>query len=202
MVHAQRKATNSDTIFYEGDVIHLPEVYVFEKEQTFANEEEQKKYLILKRRVKIVYPYAKLAAERLHIMQKTMDTMHNKRQKKTYIKRTQRYIEQRFTDELKKLSRSQGRILVKLIHRQTGITAFNLVKDLRNGWNAFWYNNTAWLYDISLKSQYDPQNVEEDYWIEDILLRAFASGELEAQTSALNYDYFELVEKWRNKTRK
>ena len=145
-----------DQQFYSGDTIRLAEVSVFGKEHYFGDAEAQKRYLLLRSRVKRVYPYAKMAADRLYTMERTMDTMQNKRQKKVYVKRTQRYIEDHFTDELKKLSRSQGRILIKLIHRQTGKTAYELVKDLRNGWNAYWYNKTAWLYDLSLKKGYDP----------------------------------------------
>ncbi|WP_172918395.1 DUF4294 domain-containing protein [Capnocytophaga canis] len=182
------------------DTIRLSDVYVFERaERTFPNEEARKQYLILRNRVRKVYPYAKMAADRLYVMEQTMDTMKNNRTKKTYVKRTQKYIEDRFTDELKLLSRSQGRILVKLIHRQTGRTAFNLVKELRNGWNAFWYNNTAWLYDISLKSEYNPAEVEEDYWIEEILLRAFAREELEEQDPAFLIDFEKISQERRNR---
>ncbi|ATA74473.1 DUF4294 domain-containing protein [Capnocytophaga sp. H2931] len=182
------------------DTIRLSDVYVFERaERTFPNEEARKQYLILRNRVRKVYPYAKMAADRLYVMEQTMDTMKNNRTKKMYVKRTQKYIEDRFTDELKQLSRSQGRILVKLIHRQTGRTAFNLVKELRNGWNAFWYNNTAWLYDISLKSEYNPAEVEEDYWIEEILLRAFAREELEEQDPAFLIDFEKISQERRNR---
>ena len=183
-----------DKEFYTGDTIRLTEVNLFGKERSFSDLEAQKRYLLLQRRVKKVYPYAKMAADRLSVMQHTMDTMQRTRQKKVYVKRTQRYIEEHFTDELKKLSRSQGRILIKLIHRQTGRTAYNLVKELRNGWNAYWYNKTAWLYDLSLKKEYDPHNVEEDYWIEEIILRAINRGELEPQVPALRFNFTELTE--------
>lgn len=191
-----------DQQFYSGDTIRLAEVSVFGKEHYFGDAEAQKRYLLLRSRVKRVYPYAKMAADRLYTMERTMDTMQNKRQKKVYVKRTQRYIEDHFTDELKKLSRSQGRILIKLIHRQTGKTAYELVKDLRNGWNAYWYNKTAWLYDLSLKKGYDPMNVEEDYWIEEIILRAINSGELEYQTPALLYNFSDLVEQRQKRLQK
>ena len=110
--------------FHEGDTIYLPEVNLFGKERSFGDADAQKRYLLLKSRVKRVYPYAKIAADRLYTMERTMDTMQNKQQRKVYVKRTQRYIEDHFTDELKKLSRSQGRLLIKLIHRQTGKTAY------------------------------------------------------------------------------
>lgn len=176
------------------DTIHLSEVYIFEKERKFADEEARKQYLILRSRVRKVYPYAKMAADRLQIMEKTMDTMQNKNRKRVYTKRIQKYIEERFTEELKKLSRSQGRILIKLIHRQTGRTAYQLVKDLRNGWNAFIYNSTAWMYDISLKTEYNPLENSEDFLIEEILLRAFANDELEYQSPAFEINFAKISE--------
>ncbi|MDO4781913.1 MAG: DUF4294 domain-containing protein [Capnocytophaga felis] len=189
----------TDTL-YQGenfqfiDTIRLPEVVVFGKERKFVSEEARKQYLILRSRVKKVYPYAKLAADRLEIMEQTMDTMRNKRAKKLYTKRMQKYIEDRFTAELKKLSRSQGRILVKLIHRQTGRTAYQLVKDLRNGWSAFMYNSTAWLYDISLKTEYNPAENNEDLLIEEILHRAFANDELDYQAPAFEINLSKIID--------
>ncbi|GIM53037.1 hypothetical protein CAPN004_20670 [Capnocytophaga cynodegmi] len=200
-VSAQTDTLHQDSNLQFIDTIRLPEVVVFGKERKFISEETRKQYLILRNRVKKVYPYAKLAADRLEIMQQTMDTMRNKRSKKLYTKRMQKYIEDRFTDELKKLSRSQGRILVKLIHRQTGKTAFQLVKDLRNGWSAFMYNSTAWLYDISLKTEYNPTENNEDLLIEEILLRAFANDELEYQAPAFEIDFSKILDE-RKKNRK
>ncbi len=182
-----------------SDIIPLEEVFVFGKEPIFKTEEDRNKYLILKYRVKKVYPYAKLAAEELQRINKVLDTLPNNRQKKKYTKKIQEETENKFSQELKKLSRSQGRILIKLIYRQTGASAFNLVKELRSGWRAFWYNNTAWFYDLSLKSIYEPMQVEEDFWIEDILQRAFSNGQLEPQSPAFPIDYRALEKKWLNK---
>ena len=151
--------------------------------------------------MKKVYPYAKLAADKLYQIERTLDTLPNNRQKKRYTKKVQEEAEARFTDELKKLSRSQGKILIKLIYRQTGDSAYDLVKNLRSGWRAFWYNNTAWFYDLSLKSVYNPLEVEEDFWIEDILQRAFSRKELEVQEPAFPIDYEAIEKKWRNSSK-
>ena len=59
-------------------------------------------------------------------------------------------------------------------------------------------NSTAKLFSISLKEQYDPINVEEDYWIEDILQRSFQSNILESQNTALDFSFFQLRNKWSN----
>ncbi len=178
------------------NVIALPEVWVFAKDPSFASDEERKAYELLKRRVKYVYPYAKKAAEKLQEVEKVLDTLPSIRKKKRYTKAVQKDTEKRFSAELKKLSRSQGRILIKLIHRQTGKTAFALVKELRSGWRAFWYNNTAWLYDLSLKTPYDPYQNREDFLIEDVLQRAFSEGSLEEQAPAQPIDYGALLQKW------
>ena len=143
-----------------------------------------------------VFPYAKLASERLDSLTSRLNKLEKRSAKKRYAKKVQKYIEGEFSDELKKLTRTEGQILIKLIHRQTGKTTFELIKELRNGWRAFWFNNTASLFKISLKKKFDPENEKEDYLIEDILQRNFQSGRLERQKPAFEIDFFELTNKW------
>ena len=190
-------------IFIEGDsipktAIDLDEVYIFGRLK-FANREERLRYYILRRKTLKVYPYARLASERLVKLNERLDKMTSRSQKRKYTRRMHRYMEGEFSEELKKLTRTEGQILVKLIHRQTGKTTFGLIKELRNGWRAFWYNTTAKAFKISLKEEYHPESVQEDYLIEDILQRAFASGRLEKQNSALSFNYPDLTNKWANK---
>jgi len=208
---AQEPAVGSekDTIqpFYyiiEGDTIprefiDLDEVVLLNK-LNFNSKEERRRYLILRRKTRKVYPYAKLASERLTTMTDRLATIDNKGDRRRYTKRIQKYIEEEFSDKLKNLTRTEGQILVKLIHRQTGVTAFDLVKDLRTGWRAFWYNTTAKMFDISIKQEYDPYNDKEDYLIEDILERSFQADLLERQPPAIDIDYLELTATWNKRT--
>ena len=166
------------------------------KRLQFKNNTDRRRYLILRRKTRKVYPYAKLAAERLTALNERLGDIKSKRDRKKYTKIVQNYIEDQFAEELKKMTHTEGQILVKLIHRQTGITAFELIKELRSGWRAFWYNTTASLFEISLKEEYDPINNEEDYIIEDILQRSFQHNVLESQPSALDFDFLELTDKW------
>ncbi len=196
----EQDSTAVEYIIVEGDSIprtsiDLDEVMLLHKLQ-FNSKKDRVRYLILRRKTIKVYPYAKMAAERLDSMNKRLAGIKKKRHKKKYAKRVQKYIEGEFSDELKKLTRTEGQILVKLIHRQTGKTAFNLVKELRNGWRAFWYNTTASMFDISLKREFDPLNEKEDYLIEDILQRNFQSGRLERQKSKIEFDFYDLTDKW------
>ncbi|WP_435578686.1 DUF4294 domain-containing protein [Gilvibacter sp.] len=193
---------SSERFFYfvEGDTIprefiDLDEVVLLNKLE-FTSKEDRRRYLILRRKTRKVYPYAKLAAERLLSLQQRLDSIEDKRLRKKYTKRIQKYIEGEFSERLKKLTRTEGQILVKLIYRQTGRTAFDLVKELRTGWRAFWYNTTASMFDISLKEEYKPFEVKEDYLIEDILERSFQANLLERQKPAFDIDFLDLTDHW------
>jgi hypothetical protein len=161
--------------------------------------EAKKQFLILQNRVYKVYPFAKVASERLTGLNKNMAQLKTSKEKKKYFKIVEAYIENEFTDKLKKLSRKQGQILIKLIHRQTGVTTFDLIKEYKSGWKAFWSNNTARLFDLNLKTKYAPYEVNEDYLIETILDRAFTNGRLINQPPANPIDYNQLTEFWYNK---
>ncbi|GER60133.1 DUF4294 domain-containing protein [Patiriisocius marinus] len=191
-----------ETFYYiiDGDTIprefiDLQEVVLLNK-LSFNNKKDRRRYLILRRKTRKVYPYAKLAAERLITMSNRLEGITKKSDRRKYTKRIQKYIEEEFSEKLKKLTRTEGQILVKLIHRQTGRTAFDLVKELRTGWRAFWYNTTANLFDISIKEEYRPFSVKEDYLIEDILERSFQAEILERQAPSFPIDYFELSSHW------
>ena len=182
-----------DTI--TNNSIHLNEIYILPKLK-FNSTKSRRRYLILKRKTLKVYPYAKLAAERLESLNKRMASLKSKRKRKKYTHMVQKYIEDEFADTLKKFTITEGQILIKLIHRQTGQTAFELIKYLRNGWRAFWYNNTARLFNMSLKLPFDPINIEEDFLIEDILQRLFQTEQLEYQKSYNEFNLYELSKKW------
>jgi hypothetical protein len=138
----------------------------------------------------------------LVFLNKNLEKLKTTKEKKKYFKLVENYMETEFTDQLKKLSRKQGQILVKLIYRQTGSTTFELIKDYKSGWKAFWSNNTAKVFDINLKSKYLPYEVNEDFLIETILDRAFTRGRLVNQKSANPVDIDELTEFWQKKSTK
>ena len=206
--YQSNKKDSTETFYYiiAGDsiareFIDLEEVVLLNK-LAFNNKLDRRRYLILKRKTRKVYPFAKLAAERLTTMTARLKTIAKKRERRKYTKRIQKYIEEEFSEKLKKLTRTEGQILVKLIHRQTGRTAFELVKELRTGWRAFWYNTTASVFDISLKKKYKPFEVKEDYLIEDILERSFQENILIRQKPAFKIDYFDLTDTWNKKVEK
>lgn len=185
----------NDSVFEDAEF--LDEVLILPK-LSFTSKDDLREYLILKRKTKKVWPYAVLAAERLDSLNARLTKIESKRKRKRYTKMIQRYIEGEFTDELKKLTKTEGQILVKLMHRQTGETTFGLVKELRTGWSAFWYNTTANMFSISLKEEFNPYEVREDFLIEDILQREFSKGRLNEQPPAFPIEYYDLTSIWKD----
>lgn len=185
-----------DTIARIKDTVYLEEVHISKQKMSA---EDKKQFLLLQSRVYKVYPYAKTASERLVALNTNMSKLKTNREKKKYFKIVEDYMENEFKEKLKKLSRKQGQILVKLIHRQTGITTYDLIKEYKSGWKAFWSNSTAKLFDINLKQQYQPYQDNEDFLIETILHRAFFNGRLAEQAASQPIDYYELTNYWQAK---
>lgn len=190
----------------EMKVYTLNEVMVFNR-PVMETWEERKQYYILRRKTLKVYPYAILASSRLIELDKRLNQIESKKNRKKYIKIVQKYIEEEFGPTLKKFTQSEGRILLKLIYRQTGDSAFEIVKKYKSGWSAFWSNTTANMFNLSLKSEYNPFKYRNDLMIESILRDSFAKNLLEYRTpfwEELNIDdeYFDplpIVESEENK---
>lgn len=176
-------------------VIPLDEVIVL-KSRKFDDSKERKYYYWYYKKVQKAYPYAVLAAKRMGQIDEQIEKIPNKRKQKKHIRKMQSYLEGEFTDELKTLTRTEGRILIKLIHRQTGNSFYEIIKDYRSDWNAFWYNSSAKLFKLNLKSEYHPESDPLDFIIEDILMRSFANGTLEQQAAKIQIDYFELSQQY------
>ena len=189
--------SEKDTIY--KDTIQLEEIVIYKGK---LDPEAKKQFELLKNRVYKTYPYAKLASERLTTLNRGMASLTTNKEKKKYFKIVENYLSNEFEAKLKKLSRKQGQILIKLIHRQTGTTTFELVRNLKSGWTAFWSNTTAKMFDLNLKAKYSPYEVNEDYLIETILIRAFDSGRLIEQKPAKPVNYDDLTNYWIEKAEK
>lgn len=156
------KIINGDTIPF----VDLNAITVFPQAK-FSYNNELLKYEKLVYRVRKVYPYAKLAARKLEEYKKILDTIPTPRGRKQFIKKAQKELETQFGDEIRKLSFNQGKILIKLIYRETGNSTFDIVKELRGGLSAFIWQSMAGLFGYDLKTTYDPAN--EDQMIEKIV---------------------------------
>lgn len=160
---AEKKILNGDTLAH----FDLPEIIVIPAYE-FENKKQKRRYNRLERRLKKVYPYAKMANETLKKITADIDSIENKKTVKKYIKQVDKALQKRYGKELKKLTISEGRLLIKLIDRETGSTSYELVKELRGSFSAFMWQSLARLFGENLKEAYNPK--EEDKMIEHIVL--------------------------------
>ena len=154
---------DSDTL----PIFELPEVRVYERKDF--------EYLYLKRRyrrmihnIKRAYPYAQIAGVRLKELDDHLQTMDNEKEQKAYINQAEKEIMAQFEKEVKRLTVTQGIILVKLIDRETGRTSYQVIKELKGGITAFFWQGIARIFGNNLKTEYDP--LKRDRIMEDIVL--------------------------------
>jgi len=174
LLSAQDKTQDSLTItrgiIQDNDtlpIVELPAVTVYERKDF--------EYLYLKRRhrrmirnVKIAYPYAQVAGERLMELDNQLASMENEKERKDFIIQAEQDIMQQFEKEVRKLTITQGIILVKLIDRETGRTSYQVIRELKGGITAFFWQGIARIFGNNLKAEYDPE--VNDKVIEDIVL--------------------------------
>lgn len=183
---------NNDTATVNLDPVFLV------KPLRFKDSNQSLYYYWYRKIVLKTYPYATLAADRLTALNRQLAQIKSESKRRKHIIKMQNYMEGEFTDQLKKMTRTEGKILIKLINRQTGSTVFDLIKEYRSGWKAFWYQLTAKMFKISLKSEYHPESVGKDYIVEDILLHAFRDGSLIPQPAFKPIDFQDLNYKYQN----
>ena len=174
---AQDKPTIKEFTIIDDDTIiisKVPEVEILD----FKDYDDKLRYFILKRKVLKVYPYALSAKVKLESIQKGLDSIPKRRHKKRYTKEVAKWVKEEYAEQLKNLTMSEGRILVKLIYRETQITSYQLVKSYRGRFNAFFWQTLAKFYENNLKTKYDPINEREDMLIEHIILQAKLEGRL------------------------
>lgn len=128
---------------------------------------QRKKLTRLIKNVKKVYPWAKLAGIQLRKYEEELVAAPNERQRRKIMKKAEKEINEKYGNDLKKLTFSQGKILIKLVDRETGNSSYDLVQDLRGNFTAFFYQAFARLWGYNLKEKYDPEG--EDRKIETIV---------------------------------
>ena len=155
---------NNDTLPH----INLREIIVLPPRK-FTSRAQRRRYWRLVYNIKKAYPYAKIASRELIKLNDTLLTIKSKRQQKLCVKQAQNKMFNKYKNQLKKLTITQGRILIKLVDRETGNTSYSIIKDYRGNFSAFFWQSIAIFFGENLKENYNPQ--EEDRLIEDIVTR-------------------------------
>jgi hypothetical protein len=141
---------NNDTLYLmsidELKVVAMPKP---------KNKREWKNYYRMIYNLPRVYPYAEIAKNKLAEMDVQFSKIHDKRQRKEYIKTVEKEMTNQYKSALKKLTFSQGKMLIKLINRETEITVYQIIKEMNGGFSAFFWQSIAKIFGASLKYKYD-----------------------------------------------
>jgi len=162
---------------YDGDTIptvNLKSVSVFTLKE-IKSKRQQRRLNKFIRNIKIAYPYAKLAGIKLREYEQLLLAAETDKERKQLMKQAEKELKEEYSDDLRNMTFSQGKILIKLVHRETGNTSFELVQELRGKFTAFFWQTFARIFGFNLKAGYDPEG--EDREIEAIV-RLIEAGEL------------------------
>jgi hypothetical protein len=176
--HGQSDSTAAvmEVFILGEDTLYLREltpVEIFGSRQ--LTKQEQKQYEKLYRNVLRVYPYAKLAGIKLKEYELVYDSLSSDKERKKYMKKVEDELWDSYGQELKKLSYTQGKILLKLLDRETGRTGHVLLQQLRGKFRTFFYQGFAKLWGYNLKTGYDPDG--ED-WMIEYIVQKIEQGEI------------------------
>jgi hypothetical protein len=155
--------SDNDTLL----VSKIKDVYIVPSHK-FSSKRDMRKYEKLIRNVKVVLPYAKMAKLKYDEVSAVLVTLKTQREQKQYMEQVEEELKLQFEEDLKKLTVSQGRILLKLIDREIGETSYDLLKELRGNFSAFFWQTLARLFGHNLKSTFDPNG--EDMLLNEIII--------------------------------
>lgn len=144
-----------DTVF-KGYVLEATEILAIVPPKNLGLSSRDKMYL------RKVYPYALRVAHLVEQIDTELNSLDRNRKRRRYINEMRKMLKDRFTDDVKDLTRIQGQMLTKLIHRETNQTAFDLIKNYRNGMAAGWWNMLGKFYAQNLKMEYDPKGEDKE----------------------------------------
>ncbi len=165
----ENEGTTTRAVVYQGDTIPYIELKTvpFIAPKHFKNKREKRRYTRLVYNIKKVYPYARLAGLKYRQYSEELSQIESESERKKMTKQIEQEIKEQFEDDLKKLTISQGHILIKLIDRETQHSSYDLLKDFRGIFTAVFWQSFGRIFGYNLKTKYDPEG--EDKNIEEVV---------------------------------
>ena len=152
----------------------------------FNNQLDRNYYFFLNKKLNRVYPLFLDALEQYNSIKAESANM-NSAERNKYIKQRQSELAASYEKQLRDLTTTEGQVFAKLMNRATGKTVYDIIKELRGGWSAFWWNVKGNIADVSLKTPYDPHRFRDDLFIESLLQSNWNLGYLQPYPGASNF---------------
>ena len=183
MKEQRKKWGPNDTIivpavFYQNEIINYKEEQMVWVSKLSPKDLAKfiEEWTRLRNAVYVVYPYARIAGATINDINKNLEAFQSKKERKAYIKTREKELKKEFSDPLSNLSVYQGKILMKLINRQTGNSCYEIVKEYKGGLNARFYQTVAWFVGGNMKQDWDIKENKLDRQIENIVKEIDGTG--------------------------
>lgn len=169
-----------------GESVVVMDELVLMKNPRFNNQLDRNYYYFLNKKLNRVYPLFLTALEQYTDIQNDLKNLDKNNQRK-YIKKRQQDLATQYEAQLRDLTTSEGRVFAKLMNRATGKTVYEIIKELRGGWSAFWWNVKGNIADVDIKEPYDPHKNRTDLFVESLLQTNWNFGYLQPYAGAENF---------------
>lgn len=169
-----------------GEQVIVMDELVLRANPHFNNQLDRNFYFFLNKKLNRVYPLFLTALEQYRDIQIESAKLEGSARSK-YIKQRQNELADEYEKQLKDLTTTEGQIFAKLMNRATGKTVYEIIRELRGGWSAFWWNIKGNIADVSIKTPYDPHKFRDDLFIESLLQSNWNLGYLQPYPGASEY---------------
>lgn len=150
------------------------------------NQQDRNFYFFLNKKLNRVYPYFVSALEQYRYLEEELSKIEDDK-RRAYIKQRQGVLANQYESQLKGLTTTEGKIFAKLMNRATGKTVYEIIKELRGGWSAFWWNVKGSIADVDIKEPYNPYANKQDNFVESLLQSNWNLGYLQPYEGYKNF---------------
>ena len=169
-----------------GETVVVMDELVLLNKPRFNNQLDKNYYFFLNKKLYRVYPLFLTALQQYRDIQKEMTNLDTSAKRK-YVKDRQNMLADQYEKQLRDLTTTEGQVFAKLMNRATGKNVYEIIKELRGGWSAFWWNIKGKMADIDLKDQYNPHKNRTDEFLESLLQSNWNSGYLQPYPGAKDF---------------
>lgn len=166
-------------------LVVMDELFLMAKPH-FNNQLDRNYYFFLNKKLNRVYPLFLNALEQYRTLNISINQLEGS-EKRKFVRAKQEELAKQYEQQLRNLTTSEGRIFAKLMHRATEKTVYEIIKELRGGWSAFWWNVKGDIANVDIKSKYNPHKYREDLFVETLLQSSWNLGLLKPYIGYKNF---------------
>lgn len=170
----------------DGETVIVLDELILVSKPRFNNQLDRNYYFFLNKKLNRVYPLFLTALEQYRDLNSQMLSMDEEGRRK-FSRDKQNQLADQYEAQLRDLTTSEGQIFAKLMYRATGKSVFDIIKELRGGWSAFWWNVKGNIADVDIKEPYDPHKYRHDEFVESLLQTNWNLGYLQPYVGAKDF---------------